>query len=457
MTENPRRIAVVGAGASGALTTAQLLRRAARAGIALDVRLIDRAPAPGRGTAYATTADQHLLNVPAGRMSAFAEEPDDFVDWLARHAPGAHSAADHVPRRLYGAYLGDVLATAAARSGPGRLHRVNDRVVAARRSGPGLSLRLGTGRRLDADAVVLALGTFPPDSAWAPARLRRSPRFVADPWAPGALDGLPEQHDVLLVGTGLTMIDVALALARPGRRVHAVSRHGLVPLPHAATALPAARPPDVDPAAGLPRVRRALLAHVSACRRTHGDWRVGIDSLRPVTAALWQGLSPTDRARFQTDDRRLWDVHRHRAAPATARAFAAAAADGRISVGPGDIADATPVQDGVRVRLHDGRSLTVGAVVNCTGPSADLRRVPDPLVAVLLGAGLAEADDLGQGFRTDARGRVRPAAGAPAAPLWTLGALRRGSLLESTAIPEIRGQAREVAEDIVATADLMSA
>ncbi|WP_406096741.1 FAD/NAD(P)-binding protein [Kitasatospora purpeofusca] len=452
MTENPRRVAVVGAGASGALTAAQLLRRAALAGVPLDVRLIDRAPAPGRGAAYATTADHHLLNVPAGRMSAFADAPDDFVHWLARRAPGVHTAADHVPRRLYGAYLGEVLATAEARAGAARLHRVDDRVVSARRAGPGMSLRLGTGRRLDADAVVLALGTFPPDNAWAPARLRRSPRFVADPWAPGALRGLPEHQDLLLLGTGLTMIDVALVLARPGRRVHAVSRHGLVPRPHTATALPPARPPQVDPAAGLPRVRRALLAHVSACRRTHGDWRVGIDSLRPVTAALWQGLSPADRTRFQTEDRRLWDVHRHRAAPATARAFAAAVAEGWITVGPGELADAAPTGAGVRVRLRDGRALTVGAVLNCTGPQTDVRRVPDPLVAVLLGAGLAEPDDLGQGFRTDALGRVRPADDSPPAPLWTLGALRRGSLLESTAIPEIRAQAGEVAGDILADA-----
>ncbi|MFB7383522.1 FAD/NAD(P)-binding protein, partial [Kitasatospora purpeofusca] len=179
MTENPRRVAVVGAGASGALTAAQLLRRAAQAGVPLDVRLIDRAPATGRGTAYATTADHHLLNVPAGRMSAFADEPDDFVHWLARRAPGVHTAADHVPRRLYGAYLGEVLATAEARAGTARLHRVDDRVVSARRAGPGMSLRLGTGRRLDADALVLALAAIPHDAASPPALLRRSPSYDA--------------------------------------------------------------------------------------------------------------------------------------------------------------------------------------------------------------------------------------------------------------------------------------
>ncbi|MFF0416474.1 FAD/NAD(P)-binding protein [Kitasatospora sp. NPDC004745] len=453
MTTNLQRVAVVGAGAAGTLTAAHLLLRAAEQGLGLDVHLVDPCPGTGRGTAYATSAGHHLLNVPAGRMSAFADAPDHFTAWLERRTPGTFAPGDHVPRGLYGAYLDDVLTAAAARPGPARLSRVRDRVVAARRVGPGVSLRLDGGGTFRADAAVLALGTFPPDQSWVPAALRPSARYVADPWTPGALAALPEEGDLLLVGTGLTMIDVALAVHHPGRRVHAVSRHGLLPRAHAASALPAVPPPAVDPAQGLTRVRRTLLAHVSACRRTHGDWRVGVDSLRPVTATVWQGLTPAERARFLATDQRLWDVHRHRAPVTTARAFAEAVIAGRIEVGPGEIADAEVTADAVRVRLRDGRTLDVAAVVNCTGPQAEIRRVGDPLVADLLAAGLADPDDVGLGFRTTAQGRLRPATGADPAPLWTLGALRRGSLLESTAIPEIRAQAQAVAASVTAVLD----
>ncbi|KOU18303.1 hypothetical protein ADK52_30840 [Streptomyces sp. WM6372] len=452
MPETSLRVAVIGAGASGTLTAAQLLRRAAALRLALDVRLIDPAATTGRGVAYATGSVHHLLNVPAARMSAYPDVPGDFTDWLDRRAPGVHSGADHVPRALYGEYLASVLADAAAEPGPGRLHRIHERVVGVRRTGGGVTLTLGSGEPLRADAAVLALGNFPPGETWVPPALRHSPRYLSDPWAPGALAALPREGTVLLVGTGLTTVDVALTLSRAGRTVRAVSRHGLLPRPHAEAALPTAPPLTLDPGAGLHQVRRALLSHVSACRRTYGDWRVGIDSLRPVTAEIWQRLPVTDRARFLRQDQSLWNVHRHRVPPASARALREEMDAGRIRVTPGEVADAVPVADSVTVRFRDGRTLRVGAVVNCTGPQEDVRRLDDPLVTGLLTSGLAAPDPTGLGFRVAPCGRLHPRAeNSPAAPLWTLGSLRRGALLETTAIPEIRTQAHDVATTVLTT------
>ncbi|MFE4519641.1 FAD/NAD(P)-binding protein [Kitasatospora sp. NPDC056783] len=448
MPEAPHRVSVVGAGAAGTLTATQLLRRAAALRLDLAVRLIDPAAAAGRGVAYSTSAAHHRLNVPAGGMSAFQDAPDHFVRWLARRSPGAHTGDDYVPRALYGEYLADVL-DAAARSGPGRLHRVHERVVGVRRTGRGVTLALESGRPLPAEAVVLALGNFPPGEAWVPPALRRSPRYLPDPWAPGALAGLPRDGDVLLVGTGLTMVDVALTLDRAGLAVRAISRHGLLPQPHAESALPAAPLPRFAPGARLHEVRRTLLSHISACRREYGDWRVGIDGLRPVTAELWQRLPLADRTRFLRHDHGLWNVHRHRIPPAVARALRDAIGAGRVRVTPGEVTDAVPGEDSVLVRLRDGRALRVGAVVNCTGPQDDVRRLDDPLVAGLLAAGLAAPDPTGVGFHTTPGGRLRPPAGAPPVPLWTLGPPRRGALLESTAIPEIRAQAAALAATLL--------
>ncbi|WP_063838303.1 FAD/NAD(P)-binding protein [Saccharothrix sp. ST-888] len=447
MPETPR-IAVVGAGAAGTLTAAQLLRRAAALQAELEVWLIDPG-ATGRGVAYASSAAHHLLNVPAGRMSAYHDAPDHFVRWLTRRAPGVHAGDDHVPRALYGEYLADVLAAAASGPGPGRLHRVHERAVGVRRTDHGVTLVLGSDEPVSADAAVLALGNFPPGSAWAPPALHRSSRYLPDPWAPGALADLPDHGDVLLVGTGLTMVDVALTLSCAGRAVRAISRHGLLPQPHAESPLPVAPPPSFDSGADIQQIRRSLLSHVSACRRTYGDWRVGIDSLRPVTAELWRHLSPSARAHFLHHDQTLWNSHRHRIPPTSARALRDEIDAGRIQVGPGEIADAAAAQDSVLVRLRDGRTLSVGAVVNCTGPQADVRRVDDPLVAGLLATGLAAPDPTGLGFHTTPNGRLRPADGTASAVLWTLGSLRRGALFESTAIPEIRAQAHALAADLL--------
>ncbi|MGW2133004.1 FAD/NAD(P)-binding protein [Streptomyces coelicoflavus] len=439
-----RRVAVVGAGAAGALTAVQLMRRAERAGHATGIWLIDPGPHTGRGVAYGTSDPRHLLNVPAARMSAFPDDPGHFLRTVTGRYPHV-APGDFVPRREYGRYLGDLLEETARRCRYARLHRVRERVVAVRDHSGGPVLRLAGGSELRVDGAVLALGGLGPEHAWAGPALRASGRFVGDPWAPGALDGPAAEGDVLLVGTGLTMVDLAVTLARPGRVLHAVSRHGLLPREHLPVAGAPAEPPELDAAHGLDALRRGVRRHLAACRRARGDWRPAMDGLRPVTAALWRQLSPADRLRFLEEDLRTWEVHRHRVAPATAAALCALRAAGRLRVAAGEVVGAVPGEDAVTVALSDGRRLRVGAVVACTGARTDPRRTDDPLVRCLLESGWARTGPAGLGLDTGDDGRLVPAAGVPAARLWTLGAARRGNLLETTAVPEIRTQAAEVA------------
>ncbi|MDH6142883.1 MULTISPECIES: FAD/NAD(P)-binding protein [Kitasatospora] len=452
-------IAVVGAGAAGTLTALRLLHNAAADRPApARIWLIDPEGRPaGRGLAFGTDAPHHLLNVPAGRMSAHRDDPGHFVRWLGDRA-GEH---DFVPRGLFGQYLAESLEAAGNQRDVPDLIRVHDRVIGIThqpQAAAPLSLRLGCGQSLDVAAAVLALGNFAPGVAWAPPALRSSSRFLADPWVPDALAAVPEDRDVLLVGTGLTMVDMALSLQRPGRVVHALSRHGLVPRPHATTPITDLPAPELDARPGLVALRRAVLRHISYCRRVHGDWRAGVDSLRPVTSALWQQLSTTDQARLLARDLRLWETHRHRIPPVSTTALRTATDAGLVRIGQGTVADAAPAApaapaagstgggiEEIDVRLDNGRRLRVGAVLNCTGSDADLTRTDDPLVTDLLTSGLGTPAPIGGGFDTTPDGRLRPAGTRAPAPLWTLGSLRRGNLLETTAIPEIRCQADDLA------------
>ncbi|OAH10963.1 FAD/NAD(P)-binding protein [Streptomyces jeddahensis] len=443
-----RRVAVVGAGAAGSLTAVQLMRQAERAGRSVGIWLIDPSEHTGPGVAYGTPDPRHLLNVPAARMSAFPDDPGHFLRWLADRHPHA-APGDFAPRREYGRYLTEVVERTTEACRHTRLHRVRDRVVAARERSSGPVLRLAGGGELRVDAAVLALGNPAPAQDWAGTQLKESGRFVADPWAPGALDALADEEDVLLVGTGLTMVDLAVALARPDRVLNAVSRHGLLPQEHLPDAAPPAEPPDLDGAHGLDALRRGVRRHLAASRRTRGDWRPGMDGLRPVTAALWQQLSAADRRRFLKEDLRTWEVHRHRIAPATAATLRELRASGRLRIGAGEVVRAVPCDDAVTVALSDGRRLRVGAVVNCTGARTDLRRTDDPLVRCVLERGYARTGPADLGFDTSGDGRLVPAAGATAARLWTIGAARRGNLLETTAVPEIRAQAAEVAGSVL--------
>jgi uncharacterized NAD(P)/FAD-binding protein YdhS len=92
MRVQPNTVVIVGGGASGTLAAIHLLHAASGP---LMIVLIEREGAVGAGAAFAATQDFHLLNVPAGRMSAFADDPDHFVRWLAGRGQGA----DFVPRR----------------------------------------------------------------------------------------------------------------------------------------------------------------------------------------------------------------------------------------------------------------------------------------------------------------------------------------------------------------------
>lgn len=418
-----RQVVVIGGGAAGVTAAARLLVHP------VDVVLVEATARIG-GVAYSTPCEHHLLNVPAGRMGADVRDPDGFVRWLRREGPA--EPGDFVARARFGRYLEDHLRTAGL-AGPGTLTRVRGRAVEI----TARAVRLASGRSIRADAAVLAVGTFAPGTAWAPTELLDFPGFVTDPWAPDALNAIPPGQDVLLVGTGLTMVDLALRLAAPGRVVHAVSRHGLLPRRHRPSApAPAWRP---TASAELDALRTELTHHLRTSLRRQRDWRAAFDSFRPVTAELWARLSEADKAAFLELDVRGWDVRRHRMSPQVADQLTRLRRAGLLRVRRGELTGF----DG-DVRLSDGSALRVGAVVNCTGAQGDLRLTGDPLARSLFETGSARPGPLGLGFDTAPDGAL-PTNGIP---LWTLGAPRRGNLWETTAFPEIRAQASVLAESV---------
>ncbi|MER5794977.1 FAD/NAD(P)-binding protein [Streptomyces sp. NPDC001980] len=451
MTDVRKRhnVAIVGAGAAGTLTAVQLCETAHRRRTPLDLVLIDPAPEAGRGTAYATRDPRHRLNVPAGNMSAYPDDPGHFVRWLCRHGEPAVTGADFATRYRYGAYLADTLGQAVVRAhGTVAVRRLRTLAESCTGTPDGrVELHLADGGPLAVDSAVLATGPAGASAGWAPPVLRTSPRFIGTPWAPEALDPVRDSpDDVLLVGTGLTAVDLALTLDRPGRTVHALSRSGLLPQPHALGPVGAMPAPDGLDDTSLGRLRRAVYRHVSRSVRTHGDWRPGLDSLRPHTARLWRSLTPEEREEFLAREGALWNTHRHRMAPATAEHVSRARTARRLHVHTGTVVRATDAEDGsLAVELSNGQVLHVGWVVDCTGPG---RRPDTPLWQALFTAGLAVPGPLGMGVATR-DGQLADARGRLAGPLFTLGAPRRGELWETTAIPEIRVQAAELAQRLL--------
>lgn len=442
-------VVIIGAGASGVLMAAHLRHASPDARVAL----LDAGARAARGLAYGTPYGAHLLNVPAGRMSAYAHDPEHFTRWLERTQP-APAAGIFAPRSRYGEYLAEVLAETCAP--PSRMARISGTAVGLvpGRAPDTWEVHLHDGQVVAARAVVLALGNLAPAD---PLRLgAEAPEgYLRDPWAPGAAQGLPPEATLLIIGTGLTMVDLLLALRAEGHRgpVHALSRRGLLPLAHAPHA---SRPVDPPPeAAASPRaLLRWLRQEAAAGARAGQDWRAVVDGLRPHTAGIWGGWALAQRRAFLRHARPFWDIHRHRTAPEVAVQVEALLAAGILQVHAGhlqSVEQAGEALEAVWTPRGGGssRRMAVARVINCTGPASDYSALDQPLVAHLRRAGWLVPDPLRLGIETDPDGRLLGKDGRPVPGLFTLGPLRRPALWESTAVPDIRNQAAALAERLL--------
>lgn len=458
----PASLAILGGGASGALVATQLLRLARRP---LLVALVERGGGLARGVAYGTRWASHLLNVPAGRMSALPDDPAHFVRWLERERPEVGlGELDFAPRALYGEYLEATLRQAQSAAQPGVvLEALDDEVIRLDPwvGGVAVDLRRGASRRVS--GVALAPGNASPeDPPQVSAAVRASGRWRSDPWAPHAFEGIQGGEPVLLLGSGLTAVDAVLALEESGHRgpITALSRRGLLPLGHRRGS---ASQPWEPPAACWPITARGWLRafRERAGREAageSGDWRSAVDGARAITARIWTSLPINERRRFQRHLQAYWDVHRHRMAPQIAARLAALRGSGRLELVAGRLRDLRVWPDGLEVgwsRRGSGASEVqrFGCAINCTGPSFAHGWAADPWLADLLARGHACLDPLGLGLRCSPEGEVFASSGMPSSRLLTLGPPLKGTLWETVAIPEIRSQADHVARRLLALAE----
>jgi uncharacterized NAD(P)/FAD-binding protein YdhS len=444
-------IAVIGGGASGVLVAAHLLRAARQP---LDVVIVDSRAPLGAGVAYSTGDARHLVNSPSCEMSAFGDRPGDLIGWAC--AQGCEVArSDFVPRSLYGRYLSHVLAEARRQtnSASGLSWFREDVVALTRQSRPdGTAFVLGFagGGHLDAGHVVIAVGPPSPRAPWSgDAELIGHPGLIEDPWEPRSLDRIGPKASVLLVGTGLTMVDVALTIAGGGtneRSLYARSRHGLLPLAHRTTPVEAWRG-RLETAETARELVRAIRVEAEKIEFAGGDWRSVVATVRRQVPELWSALPVAEQRRLLRLGLRYWEVHRHRMAPAVDAALTRLRQGGRLDVGPGRLLALSA--RGAKLRAQIGRArgdevLDVDVVVNCTGATGGYPG-GSRLLGQLVRTGLATVDGLGLGLEVDEHGDLVGADGASDPGLHVVGWARRGQLLESTAIPEIRAQAERLA------------
>jgi uncharacterized NAD(P)/FAD-binding protein YdhS len=462
-------IAVIGGGASGTLTAVQLLRTAAAARLPLHVVLIDRDGRHGRGQAYSTENRAHLLNAMAGQMSAIADDPDHLVRWAASRTSGgadpgngAVTSTTFLPREDYGQYLCDTLASAEQQALPvATLTCLRSSVLDIQRAVVGRPLRLFlTSGPLGADVAVLATGNA---AGQLPFETPPSDHILIDPWEPEALPRVTgaDGDTVVIVGTGLTMVDLAIAIAdsKPTASIHAVSRHGLLPRTHPGAFSARSRPlwlPVLTRTTGPVRLADLIWQVRSTIAGGPAGWHDVIAALRPFVPGLWRRMPDEDKRMFLRYVARYWEVHRHLMPPATASRLTSLRATGQLSVHRGRVMTVTGSSQ-LQVLVDGGDDVLqfeADWLINGTGPATDITTAASSLLRNLFTSGLARPDALRLGIDATPCGAVLDRSGSPTEGLFTLGPPLRGLWYETTAIPEIRGQAAALAQRI--TSDRLS-
>lgn len=451
------RLAVIGFGFSGLMVVANLVRQAA-APLALYVIASDLS---GRGLAYGTLNPEHLLNVRAGNMSAFPEVPDDFIRWLASE-PGKYAAAtrkvkpglgaaDFAPRALYGDYLAGIWQATQQLALDKALELKLAAAAATRITADGtLAVMTDRGDAIAVDKIVLATG----NESRAVLHELEPGIVIQNPWAQGALDkAVSGKGPVVLLGTGLTAVDMVLSLKRAAYNgpIIALSRRGLLPQPHVAA------PHDFQWDETRLAASISLPALMCTVRRTireqmtkTGDWRSAVDGLRPHTQRLWHRLPARDQQRFLARLLPYWNVHRHRMAPEVAMRLAREIEEDHLRVLSSRKLVAAMEEGKAKLTVTTGQGamqdIYPSAVINCIGPELRLPQTAHNLIKQLLADRLTEIPPNGVGLAADPRHRVF---GEAYPNLYAIGSLMTGQLLESTAVPELRVQARDIARHML--------
>ena len=445
-------VAIVGGGFSGCSLAAHLLRLWPK----LRVAVVEKTSAPGRGVAYSAQARFHLLNVPAGNMSMVPDVPDHFLKWTRKYYDASVQPRSFVARNVFGDYVAWFLESAIADGDPERFCWIKAEACALKSADRGWQVQCTTGQIIAADAVVVATGNFPPANPRLPGLDAASRRYFPFAWSKTTLEGLSQRGSVLLIGSGLTSVDLTMALRSRHFRGHIyiVSRHGL--LPH-----------RFQPAKAwtqfwsrrVPRTVRGLLrmirAEVRRAREAGVGWRAVIDALRPVTQDIWQSLPIEEQRRFLRHARAYWEVHRHRLAPEIADVLSDLVRERQVRICAGRVIRYEERKAFAEVTFRERRNgathlLRVDRVINCTGSENDCRRIESPFIRSLLSQGYARPDPLFLGLDVDDTGALLDADGHASESLFALGPARRGHLWETTAVPEIRAQSMALAEKLVA-------
>lgn len=458
--KNIPSIAIIGGGFCGAATLIQLVRQSE---FPLNIVLINKENPLSKGLAYNSYNERHVLNVPAGKMSMFPEDPDHFINWIRSKKEYSAFVDDelpevYIPRVIYGEYLEEIFNDTLENLPEFiKVNIIKDEVIDLNPQDSGYSVILKNGSEFFADKVVLALGNFNPDNP----KIRdnsfyNSKKYFQNPWTREAVEGLKDNENVLIIGTGLTMVDNVLSLIESGfkGKIYSVSTNGYFPLSHKKRKPYTDILEELHPPYEMSKLFSLFRKHIKIVLSKGITGEAVVDAVRPKTQEIWLSLSTDDKIRFMSHIRHLWGVARHRLPKNIFLQMQDLISKGRLEIIGGRLQEIKEISDHVLVILNEKGSgnpkeLIVSRVINCTGPKTDITKIDQPLVVNLLAKGMIAPDEMKLGINALPNGAVIQRDNSLNLNLFTLGSLLKGILWESAAVPELRVQTKSLAKELI--------
>jgi uncharacterized NAD(P)/FAD-binding protein YdhS len=443
-------IAIIGGGFSGSALAIQILRHS-RGGESLTI--LDPALSLGRGVAYSTQCRNHLLNVPAGKMSALPDDPDHFVQWLRKRFDSSAAPDQFLPRNVFGSYLEDLLWQSVREHPNVSFNWLRNAVVSIALKGEQVQLTLESGSVLRAKLAVIATGNNPPPDP--PQMSFAAPEmYQRNPWAANGGAEVSGLKSVFLLGSGLTAVDQVVALVEAGYENDFVmlSRHGLLPSVHLSNSCwPDAWTADLPNTIRL--LLRAVRRQIRIAEAAGSDWRGVLDSMRPQTQNIWRTLPLLEKKRFLRHVRPYWESHRHRMPPEVHRVLTYLISRNKLKVFAGRLVAYGEADGRAMVTFQErstGRLLTLPSdrIFNCTGPHPQ-NGSQEGVIRSLIEAGLGRADELNLGLAVSADACILNHFDKPSDAIYAIGPAQKGLLWETTAVVEIRCQAIRLAKHLL--------
>jgi uncharacterized NAD(P)/FAD-binding protein YdhS len=472
------RIVIIGGGFTGASAAIQLLRRSRSQ---LDITIVEPKPDIGFGLAYSTDDPDHRLNAPTSDHFVDPLDLDEFQRWCSSTGimtsdtnALASNGAMYVRRKDFGRFVSGKLQDAAVHSKTRSLFRhMRDVATDASENLTSIGVRTKSHGFLEADTVLVATGNAQP---------RLPPPFTSSmldhrcvvgiPTDLQRLGGIPKNSRVLVVGTGLTALDVISTLIRQGHTasIVAISRRGLRPRsPRSMISQTKSTPSFLDriegpispflealgPNPSARAVLQALRFRIDQELKLGRDWYGPFDELRDAVWQVWPSLPPQEKRRFLRQLRPWYDAHRFRTPPQNDAIVRRAEQSGLVKFQAARIesADIDESEATVHVQLRERSTavsthLEVDVVINCTGLDVASGSSDNPFLRSLLKRGYISHDDSKVGLAVDQQCRAIQKNGRSLRWLRILGPPTVGTFGDSIGSPFIAAHIHRVLPSI---------